>query len=122
MTDKPNSSSTMQPSDGVTMGGVDGGIRDTIIAGRDVNVTIYEGEPTASPPGAGPALFTVPFLRNAQFVGREAELSKLHRLLQEGKSALGITPAGISGMGGMGKTQLAVEYAYRYCDSYTGSW
>jgi WD40 repeat protein len=71
------------------------------------------------------AAFSVPFDRNPRFVGREAELAQLHRLLQEGPTAtggppVGITPAGISGMGGIGKTQLAVEYAHRYRDAYPG--
>ena len=75
---------------------------------------------------SAPVLFTVPFPRNERFVGREVELAELHRLLQAGQSAIGITPAGvagmsgISGMGGIGKTQLAVEYAYRYQDAYPG--
>ncbi len=68
----------------------------------------------------GVALFTVPFPRNERFVGREAELAELHRLLGERQGAIGITPAGISGMGGIGKTQLAVEYAYRTHDAYPG--
>lgn len=66
------------------------------------------------------SLFTVPFPRNRRFVGREADMAELHRLLQEQYGAIGITPVGISGMGGIGKTQLAVEYAYRYRDAYPG--
>jgi len=71
---------------------------------------------------AGPPPWTVPFPRNPRFVGREDELEALHRLLHgDGDAApVGITPAGISGMGGIGKTQLAVEYAYRYQDDYPG--
>ena len=33
---------------------------------------------------------------------------------------MGIRPAGLTGLGGIGKTQLAVEYCYRYRDAYPG--
>jgi WD40 repeat protein len=62
-------------------------------------------------------LFTVPFMRNPDFVGRENDLERLHQALL-GKQPVGIRPAGLTGMGGIGKTQLAVEYAYRYKDAY----
>lgn len=57
------------------------------------------------------APFRVPFLRNAGFVGREDDLERLHALLQKG-GAVGVRPAALTGMGGIGKTQLAVEYVY----------
>ena len=60
--------------------------------------------------------FIVPFPRNDKFVGRQDDLEKLHEALQGGK-AVGVRPAALTGMGGIGKTQLAVEYAYRYQDS-----
>ena len=70
-------------------------------------------QPTAEAP------WRVPFLRNASFVGREEDLEKLHAALAE-DSTVGIRPAGLTGMGGIGKTQLAVEYCYRYQASYPG--
>ncbi|MBN1139102.1 MAG: hypothetical protein JXM73_21155 [Anaerolineae bacterium] len=64
--------------------------------------------------------FRVPFPRNQDFVGREADLQQLHALLLAGDSPVGVQPAGLTGMGGIGKTQLAVEYAYRYRQVYPG--
>jgi hypothetical protein len=45
------------------------------------------------------------------FTGREEVLSQLHDALSSGKAAL-TQPQAISGLGGIGKTQTAVEYAY----------
>ncbi|HZO75693.1 MAG TPA: FxSxx-COOH system tetratricopeptide repeat protein [Ktedonobacteraceae bacterium] len=57
-----------------------------------------------------------PAKRNPYFTGRSAQLSQLHTLLSAGKQ-VALTQA-ISGLGGIGKTQLALEYAYRYQKSY----
>jgi len=57
-----------------------------------------------------------PFKRNPYFTGRGAQLKHLHILLMAGKQ-VALTQA-ISGLGGIGKTQLALEYAYRYQKSY----
>lgn len=67
--------------------------------------------------GITAAPFTVPFPRNDDFVGRDDDLQKLRAGLLAHRP-VGIRPAGLTGMGGIGKTQLAVEYAYRYRDSY----
>ncbi|WP_437607344.1 CHAT domain-containing protein [Sorangium sp. So ce834] len=67
----------------------------------------------------GEAPFFVPFPRNPGFVGRNAELAQLHRLLQEG-DARSARPVMLTGMGGAGKTQLAVEYAHAFRERYPG--
>jgi hypothetical protein len=63
------------------------------------------------------APFIVPYPRNSDFVGRDEALLQLHRKLS-GPGPVGIRPAGLTGMGGIGKTQLAVEYVHRYRDEY----
>ncbi len=69
------------------------------------------------------AQFTVPYPEHTHFVGREDDLARLHAALQ-GEGPVGINPAalgnptGVTGQGGIGKTQLAVAYAYRYRGEY----
>ena len=52
-----------------------------------------------------------------QFVGRETQLKDLHERLAE-RERIAIT--GVVGMGGVGKTELAVQYARRHADNYRG--
>jgi hypothetical protein len=78
---------------------------------------VLDGKPKVAPTQKAP--FHVPFLRKPRFVGRADDLAILHDLLQKG-GAVGVRPAALTGMGGIGKTQLAVEYAYRYTDAHPG--
>src|SRR5947209_19110587 len=64
------------------------------------------------------SIWNVPFRRNPFFTGREAILTHIHSLLHAGKTAALSQPPAISGLGGIGKTQTAVEYAYRYRKKY----
>ncbi|KAL2782794.1 nucleoside phosphorylase domain-containing protein [Aspergillus keveii] len=50
----------------------------------------------------------VPFHRNLGFVGREKELGEVEEWINNGHSRLAIC-----GLGGVGKTQIAIELAYR---------
>ena len=58
--------------------------------------------------------------RNDRFVGRESQLDELHdRLTREHN--VGVTQqAGVHGMGGVGKTEVAFEYAWWRLDDYPG--
>ena len=60
--------------------------------------------------------WNVPYARNPFFTGRDEALASLRTNLETSKRA-GLTQA-LRGMGGVGKTQMAVEYAYRYRDRY----
>lgn len=48
----------------------------------------------------------IPFHRNPDFLGRETELTEIHIILEEDGRAF------VTGIGGMGKTQLLLEYAH----------
>ncbi|WP_448266923.1 tetratricopeptide repeat protein [Nostoc sp. DSM 114159] len=52
-----------------------------------------------------------------EFVGREEELQNLHQLLQDNKQ---VAIAAIAGMGGVGKTELALQYAIQRRETYNG--
>ncbi|RMZ69754.1 kinesin light chain 1 [Pyrenophora seminiperda CCB06] len=52
----------------------------------------------------------VPFERNVNFTGRESELSELQSMLFANNQ---FTKAAISGLGGVGKTQLVLEFLYQ---------
>ena len=71
-------------------------------------------------PGTLPPVWNVPYNRNRNFAGRETVLEALYDALHSGQAAA-LTQA-ISGLGGIGKTQLALEYAYRYMAGYEIVW
>src|SRR5579872_283995 len=64
----------------------------------------------------------MPFAPNPLFVGREEELRDLARHLRAGEtSAVGeLKLAAASGLGGIGKTQLASEFVHRYGRYFAG--
>src|SRR4051812_47911506 len=64
-------------------------------------------------------LWNVPHPRNQFFTGRGALLDAVHGALKVTSTATITQPQAISGLGGVGKTQAAVEYAYRYREEYT---
>src|SRR5450755_3054420 len=71
-------------------------------------------------------IWNVPFRRNQFVTGRGELLDLLHqRLTQSRQDETAAThrvaltqPLAIKGLGGIGKTQTAIEYAYRYRDLY----
>jgi hypothetical protein len=64
----------------------------------------------------------VPY-RNPHFTGREAEIQQLRdELTASGAAVLRHPPAALFGMGGVGKTQIATEYAHRFVNEYEVVW
>jgi tetratricopeptide (TPR) repeat protein len=67
-----------------------------------------------------PAGSRMPQASNPLFVGREEEMRTLKQSLTPGSNALVGVHAAVVGMGGVGKTQLAIEYAHRFGHDYLG--
>jgi hypothetical protein len=69
-------------------------------------------------PGSLPGIWNVQ-QRNPAFVGRDTALVELRDQLLAGGTAVA---RALHGMGGVGKTQLAVEYAYLFSGTYELVW
>ncbi|NWJ48743.1 MAG: tetratricopeptide repeat protein [Chloroflexi bacterium] len=85
------------------------------------------GKPTTAPPfpksgdaprypGTFPPIWNITHLRNAYFTGREDLLTDLEKA-----QTSAITQA-VAGLGGVGKTQTAVEYAFRFAHTFELVW
>ena len=85
-------------------------------------IAAAERQSQAAPPPPRPFIGVPP--RIASFTGRADELDRLDAILMQDKPAA-VTQASVGrvavqGMGGVGKTSLAIEYAHRYRNLYAG--
>lgn len=64
------------------------------------------------------AWWQVPYLRNRYFTGRDDLLNELHARLHGERQKASAQPQVLCGLGGIGKTQTALEYAYRFRSDY----
>src|SRR4051794_26542218 len=82
---------------------------------------LRDADPSGRPGFAGvlPAVWRVP-PRNPRFTGRDGMLAELRRRLHTGEATL--TVQALYGLGGVGKTQLAIEYAHRFAADYDLVW
>lgn len=69
-------------------------------------------------PGTLPSTWRVP-ARNPNFTGRDEELTAMKTSLTAGST---VTVHSVSGLGGVGKTQLAIEYAHKFASDYEVVW
>jgi tetratricopeptide (TPR) repeat protein len=85
-------------------------------------IAAAERQSQAAPPPPRPFIGVPP--RIASFTGRVDELDRLDAILTQDKPAavtqVSVGRAAVQGMGGVGKTSLAVEYANRYRSLYAG--
>jgi cellulose biosynthesis protein BcsQ/tetratricopeptide (TPR) repeat protein len=70
-------------------------------------------------PGTPPPVWNVP-TRNASFTGRAQMLEQLRDQLLRGMAV--VMPQALHGLGGVGKTQLALEFAHRFRSDYDLVW
>ncbi|MEU9386135.1 FxSxx-COOH system tetratricopeptide repeat protein [Streptomyces sp. NPDC048279] len=86
-----------------------------------------DGRPAADPgtrgprfPAAMPEVWGGVPRRNTRFTGREPLLGEAYHLLQNSEPGAGVLT--LHGMSGVGKTQLAAEYVYRFGSEYDVVW
>ena len=85
-------------------------------------IAAAERQSQAAPPPPRPFIGVPP--RIASFTGRSGELDRLDAILMQDKPAAvtqaSVGRAAVQGLGGVGKTSLAIEYAHRFRGLYAG--
>jgi Tetratricopeptide repeat/AAA domain len=71
-------------------------------------------------PGLEPKINTAP-VANSRFTGRERSIRQLREMLSESGPA-DVRPVVLQGIGGVGKTQVAIEYVHRFRTDYDIVW
>ena len=65
----------------------------------------------------------LPFHKNGNFTGRDREIAEIHKVLHCADATISQRRVMVlHGLGGMGKTQLAIQYAYTHQKDYTSVW
>ena len=92
---------------------------EPMLGGRHGKGGLRKPEGAGPPlPGSVPRIWNIP-ARNPGFTGRDGLLGAVRERLLAGDRAV---VQALQGMGGVGKTQLAVEYAYRFAGTYDLAW
>ncbi|MFF8814778.1 FxSxx-COOH system tetratricopeptide repeat protein [Streptomyces pactum] len=96
---------------------------DAYPRGSSVSATAARSLPAVVNRRAGdpPAIWGNVPPRNNNFTGRQALLDALHeRLGSEGTAA--VLPEALHGLGGVGKSQIALEYVHQHANDYDAVW
>ncbi|MDV5145377.1 FxSxx-COOH system tetratricopeptide repeat protein [Streptomyces sp. SBC-4] len=78
-------------------------------------------QPQSHPRPSVPAVWGNVPPNNPNFVGREDLLAQVREQLLTGDTSA-VLPHTLHGMGGVGKSQIAIEYVYRYASDYDVVW
>ncbi|MEU6810947.1 FxSxx-COOH system tetratricopeptide repeat protein [Streptomyces sp. NPDC046831] len=90
---------------------------------RQGGIAVTAGLPVATGPRSPhepPRIWGNVPQRNRNFTGREVLLERLQERLSSGVTA--VLPEALHGMGGVGKSQIAIEYVYRHSRDYRLIW
>ncbi|MEU4688719.1 FxSxx-COOH system tetratricopeptide repeat protein [Actinoplanes sp. NPDC023714] len=91
-----------------------------VVASSALSIAVERGRPSpAAPPRrpeqpAGPPVWLDVPPRSRHFTGREELLALLDRRPGESQGVTALVPHALYGLGGVGKTHLAIEYAHRH--------
>ncbi|MEW1771994.1 FxSxx-COOH system tetratricopeptide repeat protein [Streptomyces sp. NPDC086777] len=93
-----------------------------LLAALELPAQLPKGGPAAPRfPGHAPDHWNVP-QRNSTFTGRGYILEKVREQLRSGVTAVLPQQQALFGMGGVGKTQIALEYVHRFSADYDLVW
>ncbi|MFJ3302945.1 FxSxx-COOH system tetratricopeptide repeat protein [Streptomyces sp. NPDC086549] len=123
-TSVPSAIAVLAPVDLTNMGADEAERRlldrlDLPVDGRQVQPAVDGGRGPRFPAAMPEVWGGVP-RRNTRFTGREPLLNEAYHMLQGSDSGAGVLT--LHGMSGVGKTQLAAEYVYRFGSEYDVVW
>ena len=115
LSDKPISRSTIKRF--FQGKGIQAALFGGICAALELDPDKIEASSRVSP--AKSQLWTAPYRRNSFFQGRAHIVAKLRQTFGDWQAGSQPVLQALSGLGGIGKTQVAVEYVYRYGPRYS---
>ncbi|MEV7689136.1 FxSxx-COOH system tetratricopeptide repeat protein [Streptomyces bungoensis] len=118
----PSATAVLAPVDLTNMGADEAERRllDRLDIPLDTPVTADASRPASRFPASMPDVWGGVPRRNTRFTGREPLLNDAYHLLQGSETGAGVLT--LHGMSGVGKTQLAAEYVYRFGSEYDVVW